>query len=522
MRKFLFAIFSALFSVSALADPAPVVPAFPATILDFINAPASALASVKYRPAPNAYDVSGGAILAPGTLYADASGIHIPGAVTNASPWSSGSTQLYGMSTGTTVPAMVPDNTGFYSQLSDDFHRADTSNGSIGGAGWTLLGPYVSPTWPPATNGRIQSNKFVADPNNVVYAWQHSTATITHLKSNVTWTSNGGSGQSATAAIIISPNGQPTNSIHIQCTRIGPIIGIFTPGGLVNLANGHLSTIPADGTTVTNCEMSYDPLTNTVTVTEGSVTISATDSRFATYAGPYACWEIYQPGVPGVSDSYDTVSYSLASYGVDNPAAVYTSTSNGGHAYANFTVPQDTGTHAIAAIVPKSATSQTVAFSALIVGGTNVESDWDFDAHTGIFSTNNGPVTGAPAATVTDLGVNGWLAIGYVKNNNTAGNTTMQVQFAPGGRSGTGSAALQMLNVQLGVSSLTSLVKTYGAAAARGTDSITVSAPNGQVLGQASIGSGSPVGIDAAASGGSGFTLPSALRGQAVRKMLLY
>lgn len=161
-------------------------------------------------------------------------------------------------------------------------------------------------------------------------------------------------------------------------------------------------------------------------------------------------------------NSDSNVTRATGAIGPDGVAGCSaTSTSNGGMTARNTTVPNDSNTHTVAVLVPKSSVSAPVGITGLLVGGTAViPSPFNIDRLTGTITAGSG--------FVVDCGAY-WL-IGQSVTNNSTGNTTLVTRFYPGA-SATGQCDAYDLQVLINQTYATSVIPA--ASTTRNADAIS-------------------------------------------------
>ena len=350
-------------------------------------------------------------------------------------------------------------------QFSDDFERADTSDGTIGG-GWDLRGPYVSGfPLPPSLYGRIQDGRFVADSDQVVYAVRNMGAVQTRMRATVSWASAGGSGFLGTAALIISKDDKLVSTmLHVVVTRNQAIIQKRVNGGaFVDMGT---ITFPTQLSLNTPYEIAVDVSDNTARLTVAGESVSVgPDNDIRTIVGNYVIFEIYHPD----PDMIDHVRFESVSNGLSNAGFKITQTALNGYAQRNFTVANDSATHAAAVVIKKSASAApSVRLNMLLVGGTTVSNSVDVNPQTGAITAGDG--------IVEDYG--SYWRIKQSVTNNSSGNVTLCITVNPAVGQSSGTYDISDLQVELNKTSVGQIIQTaYGLTSNQEADTAVVDLP---------------------------------------------
>jgi len=183
----------------------------------------------------------------------------------------------------------------------DDFNRADTTPGTLGGA-YDLRGAYVTSfPLPPATSGQVQNGAFVDNSPYTVYATQSFGSTVYRLGATVSWQPSTGTASTTEFAMLISANNNfITDMVHFSLNRGGWLLqvrGLSGPGStseaFVTIASQNFASIwPDNGTPLT---ISLSITGQTVTVDANGKITTVSDPRVPSLVGPYAVWEQYYP-----------------------------------------------------------------------------------------------------------------------------------------------------------------------------------------------------------------------------------
>lgn len=201
--------------------------------------------------------------------------------------------------------------------FSDSFDRANTSDGDIGlapdGTAWALKGPYVSSYPLPVSNyGKIVSNRFTADANQIVYATRSLGGHVYRIGANVSWVSAGGLSALAGAAFIITPSPNFIDTmLHIPVARAGTNIQKRINGGAfvtMKQADGLTNATIGAPTLLKDVVHTIDILVsnNTCTLTiDGTRSVTAVDDDIPGLIGQNAVWEVYHPN----ADMVDLVRF---------------------------------------------------------------------------------------------------------------------------------------------------------------------------------------------------------------------
>lgn len=179
--------------------------------------------------------------------------------------------------------------------FSDNFERADTSDGSLG-ADWDLRGPYVaSYPLPASLYGRITGGRFVADANQVVYALKNMGRRVRKLTANISWVSNGGASALGTAAFIISPDNKLIDTaLHITVNRAAAALQKRIAGGsFVTIANIPFAPSLSLGGVVHPVSIEVVGSATAVLSVSGR-SVRVTDSDIPRLLGPYVGFEVFQ------------------------------------------------------------------------------------------------------------------------------------------------------------------------------------------------------------------------------------
>lgn len=182
----------------------------------------------------------------------------------------------------------------------DDFHRANTSDGDIGipagKSAYSLLGPYVGfYPLPASLYGRIQSNRFVADANQIVYAQQQFNAPMHQIGGSIIWEDGGGSVTGSTAAFLISTNANTIENIfHCTVSRDEMLLQ-------KRISNGAFVTL---GSKLISPDLALNTEYQCIATLQGDnawfqvgpyTVASGTDSDLSSLPGKWIIGEIYQP-----------------------------------------------------------------------------------------------------------------------------------------------------------------------------------------------------------------------------------
>lgn len=173
----------------------------------------------------------------------------------------------------------------------DDFERANTAGGTLGtspnGSPWILTGTGYQ-------NARISSGRYILDPGLTSYAYNPLPSNPVRLSAKFSLTSTedaAGIGLLASKAPLLG------TMVHLAIARTITYVQITNSGGpgLVTLATITYPALAADGT-VYNVGITYNA-DNTVDVEtpDGKITHVGPDSRFGSYLGNDATWELF-PG----------------------------------------------------------------------------------------------------------------------------------------------------------------------------------------------------------------------------------
>lgn len=197
------------------------------------------------------------------------------------------------------------DTTG---QFEDTFDRADTTDGNIGlasydGTPWDLRGPYVSGYPLPVSNyGKIVSNRYTADANQIVYATRILGNKVLHLSASVSWVAGGGATGLAGAAFIITHSSNLLDTmLHIPVARAASNIQKrINNGAFITMkqANGTDNATIAAPTLLKDVVHTIDILVsgNTCTLTiDGTRSVTAVDNDIPSLIGKYVVYEVYHP-----------------------------------------------------------------------------------------------------------------------------------------------------------------------------------------------------------------------------------
>lgn len=191
--------------------------------------------------------------------------------------------------------------------FSDDFERADTTDGNIGN-GWVLKAPYAG-SYPLQASpyGRITSGRFVADAGEIVYAQRNATTTVRRIRAVASWVVNPAFNPgntvtgAATIALLVSGDANLVNDMGLHATVARAGNGVFQK----RVAGGAFVTLG----TITNAQMQ---LKNDGTpfsieawassdgnwgLTVNGFTITGSDPDVSAHLSSLWACEIYQNGV---------------------------------------------------------------------------------------------------------------------------------------------------------------------------------------------------------------------------------
>lgn len=202
----------------------------------------------------------------------------------------------------------------------DNFSRADTSAGSLGtvpGQSAYTMQRYNGSALVPATDGYIQSGRYVSQSGSVVYATQDVRGPVNLIGAKIGWSVGNGGASAGTFTLLISPVGGAsliTNvSLHLVVTRSFFQIQYIKAGAFTTLLTySFLNTIPLNQEVV--CEARIDG--NVILYNVNGVTGRLKNPMFASLGlGQFATWEHFY-----ATSSVSELVYTTAVWaGTSNP-----------------------------------------------------------------------------------------------------------------------------------------------------------------------------------------------------------
>lgn len=183
----------------------------------------------------------------------------------------------------------------------DDFCRPNTTNGNIGlpviGTAYDLRG---NGAVVPSSVTRIESQKWVADPGDIVYGVQELTSNVSRVGMQFRFIDNSpGTNTTGSLAILIVPDktgAQLINNcgLHFVVTRTQYSVEVRTNSTSYVIAGGSgVFPTPLSFNTPYSVDISISG--NYVQCNIAGVSVSVSDSRVGQYSGRYVAWEHYLP-----------------------------------------------------------------------------------------------------------------------------------------------------------------------------------------------------------------------------------